>query len=60
MTEAKQAAKAPMLARVLRDYWTADGDEGRVRAGSVREVTAEEMIAGLEAGVLERVRNADS
>ncbi len=43
-------------AEVLRDYWTkADEDGGRVRAGTILEVTKDQMIAGLENGILRRV-----
>ena len=39
---------------VLRDYWTAADEAGRVRAGTVVDVTKDELIAGLEGGLLAR------
>jgi hypothetical protein len=54
----EKAAPAPKLvkARVLRDFWPTENDEDRVRAGQVVEVTKDALIEGLEAGVLERVK----
>ena len=54
-------AKAPsapgmIVAHVLRDYWPTGDDMDRVRKGQIVEVTAEQMIEGLEAGTLRRVR----
>lgn len=41
---------------VLRDYWIrADEDGGRVRAGTIVNVTKDELIAGMEKGLLRRV-----
>jgi hypothetical protein len=43
-------------AEVLRDYWTkADEDGGRVRAGTVVDVSKDDLIAGMEKGLLRRV-----
>ena len=43
-------------AEVMRDYWTkADEDGGRVRAGSIVDVTKDQLIAGMETGLLRRV-----
>lgn len=40
---------------VLRDYWTkAEEDGGRVREGTVVDVTKDELIAGMEKGLLRR------
>ena len=46
-------------AKVLRDYWTASDEAGRVRAGTVIEVTKDELIVGLERGILQRHVNAN-
>lgn len=45
-----------VAARVLRDFWPTDSQEDRVREGSVIEVTKDELIAGMESGVMERVK----
>lgn len=45
-----------MKARVLRDFWPTDDETGRVRAGSVIEVSTETLIDGMEKGILERVK----
>ena len=52
--EPELVAADTVAAEVLRDYWLSEGDEGRVRAGSVVHVTKDELIAGLEAGVLKK------
>lgn len=46
--------KVPM--KILRDYWKEAGNEGRVRAGTVVEVTAEDAIDLIEKGSAERVK----
>lgn len=43
-------------ARVLRDFWPTGDDKDRVRAGAIIDVTKDTLIDGLEAGVLERVK----
>ena len=43
-----------LQAMVLRDFWPTDNEEDRVRAGSIIEVTKDQMIDGLERGVLAR------
>ena len=43
-------------AQVLRDYWPTDNQMDRVRKGQVIEVTAEELIEGMEKGTLQRVK----
>ena len=45
-------------ALVLRDYWTSGDDEGRVRAGTIVDVTKDELITGMERGILRRYVNA--
>jgi hypothetical protein len=39
---------------VLRDFWVAADEAGRVRAGTVIEVTKDELITGLERGIMKR------
>lgn len=63
MTEEKRGPGRPrkedtprISARVLRDYWPTEHQIDRVRKGQIVNVTAEEMIEGLEAGTLERVK----
>lgn len=46
-----------IAARVLRDYWPTESQKDRVRKGTVVEVTAEDMIDGMENGTLERVKD---
>ena len=41
-------------AMVLRDYWVAADEAGRVRAGTVMDVTKDELITGMERGLLAR------
>ena len=41
-------------ALVLRDYWTEADEAGRVRAGTVIDVSKDDLIAGMERGVLQR------
>ena len=48
------AAEKKVLARVLRDYWTEDGD--RISAGREVEVPLEALVEGMEKGILERVK----
>ena len=43
-------------ARVLRDFWKTDDPESRVRAGAVIDATKDELIEGMEKGLLERVK----
>ena len=50
-------AEKAMRARVLRDFWPTENEVDRVRAGTVIDVTAEQMIDGLESGILERVKD---
>lgn len=49
-----ELAEPKVEAVVLRDFWTAPDEAGRVRAGSIIEVTKDELIAGLEKGILAR------
>ena len=49
------AAEVEMVkAEVLRDYWVAADEAGRIRAGTILDVTKDELIAGLEKGLLRR------
>lgn len=41
---------------VLRDFWPSDNEMDRIRAGSVIEVTKDQLIEGLEKGILERAK----
>ena len=51
-----KAVAETVQAEVMRDYWTkADEDGGRVRAGTILEVTKDQLIAGMETGLLRRV-----
>lgn len=50
------AKEETVKAVVLRDFWPTDNEMDRVRAGSVIEVTKDELIDGLEKGVLERAK----
>lgn len=43
-------------ARVLRDFWPTEDEMDRVTAGSIIEITKDEMIEGLESGIFERVK----
>ena len=52
--EADMAAEKKVLARVLRDYWTDEGE--RIRAGREVEVPMEALVDGMEKGVLELVK----
>ena len=38
----------------MRDYWTKADEAGRVRAGTVLDVSKDDLIAGLETGILAR------
>lgn len=53
-------AEETVAVRVLRDYWTADigpdGDNVRVRAGTIVYVSPMMAIDMIEAGAVERVR----
>lgn len=42
--------------RVLRDFWPTENEADRVRAGMIKEVSKDELIDGLERGILERYR----
>lgn len=55
-TPIKVEAAPTFLCEVLRDYWTTEGDDGRVRAGEIVEVDAETAMDGIERGVLSRVK----
>ncbi len=48
-------AAETVQAVVLRDFWNGEDEAGRVRAGTVVNVTKDELIAGLEKGLLRRV-----
>jgi len=54
----KAAPAEAVRALVLRDYWTSGDEEGRVRAGTIIDVTKDELIAGMERGILRRHVNA--
>lgn len=43
-------------ARVLRDYWPSEDQSSRVRKDQIIDVTKDELIEGMEAGHLERVK----
>ena len=43
--------------RVLRGFWPTDNPQDRVFAGAIIEVDNETLINGLEAGILERVKD---
>lgn len=49
-------SKKTMQARVVRDFWPTEDGRDRVRAGSVIDVTPEQLIDGMENGTLERVK----
>lgn len=49
-------ADEKVKARVLRDYWPTGNDKDRVVAGTVIEVSKDDLIDGLEKSVLERVK----
>ena len=53
--EPEIVAAETVAAEVLRDYWPTDSDEDRVRAGSIIQVSKDQLIAGLENGILKRV-----
>lgn len=42
--------------RVLRGFWPTENQEDRVRKGQIIEVTKDDLIAGLEAGTMERIK----
>ena len=43
--------------RVVRDYWTKDDEDGgRVKAGTILELSPEDAIDGIESGNLARVK----
>lgn len=46
-------------ALVMRDFWTAADEAGRVRAGTILDVSKDDMIAGLETGILARAPAKD-
>ena len=60
MTEEKRGPGRPpkaaetVKAEGLRDYWVAADEAGRIRAGSIVEVSKDDLIAGLEKGLLRR------
>jgi len=52
--KAVETAAETVKAEVLRDYWVAADEAGRIRAGSIVEVSKDDLIAGLEKGLLRR------
>lgn len=49
-----------MKVRILRDFWgepNADGTENRFYAGQIIEMTIDEAFTGIEAGMVERVKD---
>lgn len=43
--------------RVIRDFWTKDDENGgRVKAGTILELSPEDAIDGIESGNLARVK----
>lgn len=48
--------KKKIAAEVLRDYWPTGNQMDRVRKGQIVEVTAEDLIEGMENGTLKRVK----
>ncbi|AEI70916.1 hypothetical protein [EBPR podovirus 2] len=48
------AAEKMVTARVLRDYWTEEGE--RIPAGREIKVPIEALVEGMEKGILERVK----
>lgn len=51
------AASDLIAARVLRDYWPTEDQLDRVRKGAIVEVTAGDLINGMENGTLERIKD---
>lgn len=49
-----ESAPEMVQALVLRDFWTVADEAGRVRAGTVIDVTKDDLILGLERGTLQR------
>lgn len=47
-------AEKKVKARVLRDYWTEEGE--RIPAGREVDVPLEALVEGMEKGILERVK----
>lgn len=52
--KAVETVAETVKAEVLRDYWVAADEAGRVRAGSIVEVSKDDLIAGMEKGLLKR------
>lgn len=48
----KAAQESTVRALVMRDFWPTE--DNRVRAGTVIDVTKDDLIAGLETGILAR------
>lgn len=48
----KPAQESTVRALVMRDFWPTE--DNRVRAGTVIDVTKDDLIAGLETGILAR------
>ena len=49
-----ELAEPTVKAVVMRDYWTKADEAGRVRTGTVLDVSKDDLIAGLETGILAR------
>lgn len=60
VAKAEVAKTEVVTVRVLRDYWTdeigPDGDNKRIRAGTIEEVPTIRAIDMIEAGAAERMR----
>lgn len=48
--------KQGVMCEVLRDYWPTENEIDRVRKGTIVEVTPDEAMDGMEAGLLKRVK----
>lgn len=53
----KPAQEPTVRALVMRDFWPTE--DNRVRAGTVIDVTKDDLIAGLESGILARAPAED-
>lgn len=57
--ERAAVSKKPKLieCRVIRDFWTKDDEDGgRIKAGTILELSPEDAIDGIESGNLARVK----
>jgi hypothetical protein len=51
------AKEETVRAVVLRDYWAGPEETSRVRAGTIVEVTKDDLIDGMEKGILARAKD---